>query len=91
MSQEKERSILAFYEKYAVDLVVKYMHHFGYLNMIKQKKEREKREKAERESNLTHEDAEWGKLLSEDVLRKQEFLSLNCTSVGVWQPKKKNQ
>ena len=46
------------------------MHYLGYLNIIKQKREREKREKAEGESNLTHEDAEWGKLLSEDLLRK---------------------
>ena len=51
ISVEKESSIQAFSEKYAVDqdLVVKYMHHLAYLEMMKQKRERERREKAERE------------------------------------------
>ena len=64
-SQEKESNIQAFSEKYAVDqdLVVKYIHYLAYLNMMKQKRERERREKAERESNLTLENVEWGKLL----------------------------
>ena len=44
-------NIRAFSENYAVDqdLVVKYMHHLAYLNMMKQMRER-KRENVERES-----------------------------------------
>ena len=52
ISVEKESSIQAFCGKYAVDqdLVVKYMHHLAYLNMMKQMRERGRREKAEKES-----------------------------------------
>ena len=50
------------------------MHH---LALMKQKRERERREKAERESNLTYEDVQWGKLLCEDLLRKQSVSVLN--------------
>ena len=47
ISLEKESSIQAFSEMYAVDqdLVVKYMHHLAYLEMMKRKRERERREK----------------------------------------------
>ena len=79
ISVEKESSIQAFSEKYAVDqdLVVKYMHHLAYLEMMKQKRERERREKAEREQNLSYEDVEWEKLLCEDLLKKQRISVLN--------------
>ena len=75
MSLEKESSIQAFSEMYAVDqdLVVKYMHHLAYLEMMKRKRERERREKAEREQNLSYEDVEWEKLLCEDLLKKQSL------------------
>lgn len=44
---QKKSSIQAFSEMYAVDqdLVVKYMHHLAYLEMMKRKRERERREK----------------------------------------------
>ena len=79
ISLEKESSIQAFSEKYAVDqdLVVKYMHHLAYLEMMKRKRERERREKAEREQNLSYEDVEWEKLLCEDLLKKQRVSVLN--------------
>ena len=79
ISLEKQSSIQAFSEKYAVDqdLVVKYMHHLAYLEMIKQKRVRERREKAEREQNLSYEDVEWKKLLREDLLKKQRISVLN--------------
>ena len=79
ISVEKESSIQAFSEKYAVDqdLVVKYMHHLAYLEMMKQKRERERREKAEREQNLSYEDVECEKLLCEDLLKKQRVSVLN--------------
>ena len=79
MSLEKESSIQAFSEMYAVDqdLVVKYMHHLAYLEMMKRKRERERREKAEREQNLSYEDVEWEKLLCEDLLKKQRVSVLN--------------
>ena len=75
ISLEKERNIQDFSEKYAEDkdFGVKYMHHLASLNMMKQKRERGRREKAERESNVTDEDVEWGKLC-EDLLRRQRFL-----------------
>ena len=54
MSVEKESSIQAFSEKYAVDqyLVVKYIHHLAYLNMMKDKRERGRSENAERVSPM---------------------------------------
>ena len=71
--------IQAFSERYAVhqDLVVKYLHHLAYLQMMKQKRERERNEKAERESKLGYEDVDWEKLMSEGLLRKQKVSILN--------------
>ena len=71
--------IHAFSERYAVhqDLVVKYLHHLAYLQMMKQKRERERKEKAERESKLGYEDVDWEKLMSEGLLRKQKVSILN--------------
>ena len=80
ISLEKESSIQAFSEKYTVDqdLVVKYMHHLAYLEMMKQKRERERREKEERAKNLSYEDVEWEKLLREDLLKSKESRSSTC-------------
>ena len=92
ISPEKESNIQAFSEKYAADqdLVVKYIHHLAYLNTMKQKRERQSREKAERESNLTYEDVEWGKLLChQGFAEKANFLYLICISnITIRQPKR---
>ena len=55
-----ESIIQVFFERYAVDqdLVVKYIHHLAYLQMIKQKRERGRKEKSERERILRYEDME---------------------------------
>ena len=52
ISLEIESIQALFSEKCAADqdLVVKYIHHLAYLNMMKQKRERGRREKVERES-----------------------------------------
>lgn len=68
-----------FSERYAVDqdLVVKYIHHLAYLQMMKQNRERERKEKGGKESKLGYEDMEWEKLVSEGLLRKQRVSILN--------------
>ena len=79
ISLKDESIIQAFSERYAADqdLVVKYIHHLAYLQMMKQKRERERKEKAERESKLGYEDVEWEKLVSEGLLTKQRVSILN--------------
>ena len=65
-SLETESSIRAFSEKYVADyLLVKYMHHPAYINMMTQKRERK--------SNLTYmyEDVRSRKFYCEDVLKKK--------------------
>jgi len=59
------------------DLVVKYIHHLAYLQMVKQKRERERKEKAERESKLGCEDVEWEQFVSEGLLGKLRVSILN--------------
>ena len=78
---ETESSIQAFSAKYAVDqgLVVKYMHHLAYLLNDDGAKERKRKkgESSKREYYLTYENVEWGKLLYEDLVRKQRVSVLN--------------
>ena len=91
ISPEKESSIQAIFEKYAVDrgLVLEYVSHLGHLNMMKQKKEKE-REKSLPIRDLTYEDMKQGKLPSEEflssicILKEQNKLDWLTRSYNSW-------